>query len=158
MSWSSRKYRFDAVERLTLDGRNYRQNSSSEEGILLQSDDDGPRVDLALTWKDVGDHVCSLRLVVHKNYHQLAKDGVLSTFTSDQVAHFRHYASLVFSALRPTVRQVYLQMKHDHRWRMDNGQPALELCSERTFHRLVDQMRRSAPMAMSAPLTGAHSN
>ncbi len=158
MSFSSTQYCFNVLDRITLHGRDFRHHSSSKEGIMVESNDDGPPVVLALTWKEVEEHLSDFRMSAQRDYYKLVKDGVMSSFSSDQVACFRRYASLVFSVMRPTVRQVYHQMEHDLLWSMGNGQPTLELCSERTFHRLVDEMRRSAPMAMCAPLTGAQSN
>ncbi len=157
------RYRFNEVDRITLDGREVRHHSASKDGILVQFDGDDPREVFELTWRDVGDHLRTLRLVVHKDYYKLVKSGVLSTFSNDQVAYYRRYACLVFSVMRPTVRRVYREMEADHRWSMERGEPIFELCSERTFHRLVDEMRRSADetarlMAGSTPMIETRSN
>ncbi|WP_037110654.1 hypothetical protein [Rhizobium sp. 2MFCol3.1] len=160
---SSTKYRFNVVDRLIVDGREFRYHSTSKDGVLLQSDGAGPREVLGLTWKDVGDHLRSFRLAVQKDYYKLVKSGVLSTFSNDQVAYFRRHACSVFSVMRPTVRQVYLAMKADHYWSTELGRQTFELCSERTFQRLVDEMRRSAAeteraMARYAPMEEAQSD
>jgi len=140
----STKYRFTAVDGLTLDGREFRHHSTSRDGIVLQFDGAGPREVIALTWEEVREYLSTFRMAVQKDYHKLVKSGVLSTFSNDQVAYFRSYACLIFSVMRPTVRQAYREMQAAHRWSKDRGEPTFELCSERTFHRLVDEMRRSA--------------
>lgn len=132
MSFSSTQYYFNVLDRITLYGRDYRHHSSSKEGIMVESNGDGPRVVLALTWKEVEEHLSDFRMSVQKDYYKLVKDGVMSSFSNDQVALFRSYASLVFSFMRPTVRQVYRQMEADYLWNADCDEPTVKLCSERT--------------------------
>ncbi|WP_216332576.1 hypothetical protein [Rhizobium sp. X9] len=163
MSLGPTKSCFNEVDRIMLDGRAVRHHIASQDGTLVQFDGDDPREVFELSCRDLGDHLRTLRLAMHKDYYKLVKSGVLSTFSNDQVAYFRRHACSVFSVTRPTVRQVYREMQAHHRWRMERGEPIFELCSERAFHRLVDEMRRSANetarlMAASTPMIETRSN
>ncbi len=124
MSKNNMKPLIDQNGGVELDRRASRHHRDFEEAIVVRSDDCEPRL--------------------RKGYYKLVEDGVLATFSNEQVMHFRRYASQVFTWQKPTVRQAFTAMAAEYRDRKMRGHETVELCSERTFHRLVGEMRQSA--------------
>jgi putative transposase len=149
---STKHIAFNANDRLTLDRRHHRYLDKFKDGILVESDDEGPRTVIALTWSDLEQRLHSRRLVVHKGYYDSrTKASVGKTFSKEQIAYFEEFGRLVLGHLRPTVQAAYNAMEADHNQRAELGVATIELCSLSTFCRLVNAMRSTQPVELPIP-------
>jgi putative transposase len=76
----------NADDRVTLDGRHHRYFDEFKQGVVLESDDGGPRAVFALKWTDVEDHLRTSRLVIDKGYYAQSAAGTPAKINSMQVA------------------------------------------------------------------------
>ncbi|WP_018896470.1 DDE-type integrase/transposase/recombinase [Rhizobium sp. 2MFCol3.1] len=77
----------NADDRVTLDGRHHCYVDEFKQGIVLESDDGGPRGVFALTWVDVEDHLRTSRLVIDKGYYAQSAAGTpAKTSSMEQVS------------------------------------------------------------------------
>ncbi len=85
MSTRRTKLLVNANDRVTLDCRHHRYLDKFTDGILVESDDDGPRTVIALTWTDLEQRLHSRRLIVHKGYYGTkGKEPVGKTMRSEE--------------------------------------------------------------------------
>ncbi len=79
-------------DRVTLDGRHSRYLDKFKDGIMLESECDGPRTVFALTWADIEQSLHSRRLVIQKGYYDMNKPASLGKLISaEQVADFEKF-------------------------------------------------------------------
>ncbi|MGO4115093.1 Mu transposase C-terminal domain-containing protein [Rhizobium ruizarguesonis] len=99
MSKRSTNVVVNANDRLTLDGRHKRYFDNFMDGIVLESDDDGPSTVFALTWTDIADHLRTRRLVIQKGYYGThAKTASGEIIPEGQIACFEKFGPLPFAS------------------------------------------------------------